>query len=79
MAERKLTILKAAETVLKDSGKPMSAAEIHAAIVKKNLFTFGAKDPVAMVRTALRKELRKEEGGRSSRVRQVDREKFAMA
>jgi HB1, ASXL, restriction endonuclease HTH domain len=78
MAERKLTIVTAAESVLKESGKPMTAAEIHAAVVKKNLFTFGAKDPVAMVRTALRKELRKEEGGRSSRVRQVDRERFAV-
>ena len=78
MAERKLTIVTAAESVLKESGKPMTAAEIHAAVVKKNLFTFGAKDPVAMVRTALRKELRKEEGGRSSRVRPGDRERFAV-
>lgn len=51
-----MKIFEAAEVVLKEAGRPMGAKEIYTEIVKKDLFTFGAKDPVSIVSKTLRKK-----------------------
>jgi repressor of nif and glnA expression len=49
----KRTIAQVAIEVLKESKKPMTAAEITQAILDKGLYTFNTKDPRAMVRGAI--------------------------
>jgi restriction system protein len=49
------TIIEAAVTALKAANKPLSADEIYVAIIKGNLFQFGAKDPKAILKAQLRK------------------------
>jgi len=49
------TIKDAVQTVIKESGQPMTAQEAHDAIVARNLYEFGAKQPVAIVQTVLRR------------------------
>ena len=51
-----MNITEAAQVILKDSTSPMSPADIHAEIVKRNLFAFGAKNPVSVVSSTLRKK-----------------------
>ena len=51
-----MNITEAAQAVLKDSTSPMSPADIHAEIAKRDLFTFGAKNPVSIVSSTLRKK-----------------------
>ena len=51
-----MRIYEAAESVLRDAGRPMAAKEIHAEIVRRGLFEFGAKDPVSVVTQTLRKK-----------------------
>lgn len=51
-----MRIHEAAKVVLTDANKPMHAKEIHDEIVKRGLFQFGAKDPVAIVAQTLRKK-----------------------
>jgi len=51
-----MNIAEAAQAVLKDAISPMTPADIHAEIVKRNLFTFGAKNPVSVVSSTLRKK-----------------------
>ena len=51
-----MNIAEAAQAVLKDSTSPMSPADIHAEIVKRDLFTFRAKNPVSVVSSTLRKK-----------------------
>ena len=47
---------EAAQTVLRNAGRPMTANEIYDEIIKNQLFTFGAKDPVAVLKQTLRKK-----------------------
>lgn len=49
------TIIDAAVTALKAANKPLSADEIYDEICKGNLFHFGAKDPMAILKAQLRK------------------------
>jgi uncharacterized protein with PhoU and TrkA domain len=51
-----MKIYEAAELVLRDAGQPMHVREIHKEIAKRGLFTFGAKDPAAIVAQTLRKK-----------------------
>lgn len=51
-----MTIQDAAITVLRDAGHPLTPADIHKEIVRRGLFTFSAKDPVAIVGQTLRKK-----------------------
>ena len=51
-----MNIAEAAETILKDATSPMTPTEIHAEIVKRDLFIFGAKNPVSVVSSTLRKK-----------------------
>ena len=55
-----MTILDACVTVLKDHGDAMHAKDILNEINQKNLFTFKAKDPLGMLKSTLRKHLRKD-------------------
>lgn len=51
-----MNITEAARNILKDATSPMTPTDIHAEIVKKDLFTFGAKNPVSVVSSTLRKK-----------------------
>lgn len=51
-----MKIYEAALMVLKESGQPMHARDIHREIVARELYSFGAKDPVSVVSQALRKK-----------------------
>lgn len=50
-----MTITKAIETVLTQKGKPLTAVEIHAAIVAGSLFEFKSKSAASIVRSQLRR------------------------
>ena len=49
----KKTLATVIMDVLTAHGIPMTAAEVHSAITKGNLFAFNSKDPVGIVRSAL--------------------------
>jgi hypothetical protein len=49
----KKTLATVIVEVLTAHGTPMMAAEVYAAIIKGNLFTFNSKDPIGIVRSAL--------------------------
>ncbi len=51
----KMPIHKAISEVLRDISHPMSAHEIHTAIVKRNLYAFKARDPLSVVKGELRR------------------------
>jgi len=51
-----MKIHEAAQHVMREAGKPMHAKEVYEQIVEKGLFEFGAKDPVSIVATTLRKK-----------------------
>jgi hypothetical protein len=53
MIMTKKTLATVIVEVLTAHGAPMTAAEVHAAIIKGNLFAFNSKDPVGIVRSAL--------------------------
>ena len=50
-----MTIIQAALTVLRESKTPLSASEVLAAIQKRGLYSFAAKDPLNVVRAQLRR------------------------
>lgn len=50
-----MRIIDAITEVLKESGKPMGHLQIYHAIKKRQLFSFGAKDPISVVRSQIRK------------------------
>jgi hypothetical protein len=49
------TILEAIQATLKQFGSPMDVHDIHKSITEKNLYAFKAKDPVGVIRKALRR------------------------
>jgi hypothetical protein len=51
-----MKIYEAATQVLRNTGRPMTAKEIYDAIVKDQLFTFSASEPVSVVNQTLRKK-----------------------
>ena len=51
-----MKMYEAAQAVLKDAGKPMHVKDICDEIVRRDLFTFGAKDPRAVLSQTLRKK-----------------------
>ena len=55
MAMNKMTITDAITKVIKKEKKPLSHKVIYEKILDQNLYTFGAKDPVNVVRSKLRK------------------------
>ena len=50
-----MTIIEAALKVLKTENRPLNAEEIYNLICKGNLYSFGAKDPLSIVRAELRR------------------------
>lgn len=50
-----MRIVDAIEDVLNANGKPMGHLQVYNAIKKRKLFSFGAKDPVSVVRSQIRK------------------------
>lgn len=59
MSDRKhKTILDAAVQVLAAARQPMSADAVYDEIVARGLYSFGAKDPRAILRGTLRKHIR---------------------
>ena len=50
-----MTVLQAALEILRDTNERLNAKQIYEKICEKNLYVFGAKDPVAVVSAALRK------------------------
>lgn len=50
-----MKIYEAAETVLRSSGRAMHVKDIHQEIVRRGLFAFKAKDPIAVLGQTLRK------------------------
>ncbi len=51
----KTTIVKAIRQVMKAEGKPMTPREIYYHVVQEGLYDFGAKDPVSVVGSQIRK------------------------
>ena len=51
-----MRIYEAAQQVLRDASRPMHVKDIHDEIVKRGLFKFGAKEPVAVLGQTLRKK-----------------------
>jgi hypothetical protein len=49
-----MTIADAAKTVLQSEGRAMHINEIYDAILKQGLYTFGAKDPKAVLSRTVR-------------------------
>lgn len=78
MESKRTTILDATVAVLKAANAPRSAVEIHESITKQKLFEFKAKDPVGIVRSAIRKHLRTHAGTPGARVRAVDKDRYAL-
>jgi restriction system protein len=50
-----MTIIQAALEVLNSENRPMSSEEIYDLICKRSLYSFGAKDPLSIVRAELRR------------------------
>lgn len=78
---KKATIIDAVVEVLRAETRPATAKEIHDRIVEMKLFEFAAKDPVAMVRAAIRKHLRlsKDPGSNPPRLKQTGRDSYTIA
>lgn len=53
-----MTILDACVDVLKAEGSPLGAEQIYERIVARNLYSFGAKDPLSILRGTIRKHLK---------------------
>ncbi len=77
----RITILDAVVQVLKSDHPALSPKEIHAEIVRQGLYTFGAQDPVGMIRATLRKHLRTHGGVGQlpARVKLADGDRYSTA
>lgn len=49
-----MTIADAAQSVLRDTGRPMTTTEIYEEIIRRGLYTFGAKNPKSVMTQAIR-------------------------
>jgi len=54
-----MTVLDACVQVLKAAGKPLTVDEIHEEITKQELYEFKAKDSRSIVRSALKRHVRR--------------------
>lgn len=80
MQKRELTIIEAVVIVLRSESRTMTAKELHDNIVARDLFRFGARDPISMVRMTISRHLRRErDRGESPRVQRVGRDSYAIA
>ncbi len=75
-----MKIYEAAETVIRDAGKPMHVRDIHRNIVLKGLFEFKAKDPISVLSKTLRKNAASTEGSSGEAVfRKMDQGTYGLA
>lgn len=51
-----MTITEAAQTVLRDAGKPLSVQKIYDEIIKRNLYSFGAKNPKSVLSQTIKEK-----------------------
>jgi len=51
-----MIIVEAAQAVLQDSEKPMSTNEIYDEIIRRDLYSFGAKNPKSVMSQAIREK-----------------------
>ena len=51
-----MTIVQAAQTVLRDIGRAMTVSEIYDEIIRHGLYTFGAKNPKSVLSQAMREK-----------------------
>jgi hypothetical protein len=72
------TIIQAVHEVLVASRSPLTAQEIYQQIVDKRLYEFKAKDPLSVMRAAIRKNLRSQRLGKMSTLCVVDRDRFII-
>jgi len=49
-----MTIAEAAQSVLRESGRAMTTTEIYDEIIRRDLYTFGAKNPKSVTSQAIR-------------------------
>jgi len=49
-----MTIAEAAQSVLRESGRVMTTSEIYDAIIRRDLYKFGAKNPRSVLSQAIR-------------------------
>ena len=68
--------MDACAEVLGKAEKPMTAEELHKEIVRLSLYNFNAKEPVSILRGAIRKHIRSQP---APRVVQVERNLFKKA
>jgi len=80
MDSKRTTLLDAVVAVLTAEKAARSSAEIQKLIEQKNLFQFKAKDPVGIVRSAIRKHLRSHGGQEQpkARLKVVEKDRFAV-
>lgn len=53
--EKRVTIIEAIKTVMREQNNPLTAKEAYAAIVEKGLYEFHAQNPEHIVRTQIRR------------------------
>ena len=71
-----MTVLDACIDVLKANARPMSAKEILSEIEERQIYLFNAKDPLKVVGSAIRSNLK---NGRPPLVAEVAKGTFALA
>jgi len=49
-----MTIAEATQSVLRESGRAMTTTEIYDEIIRRGLYTFGAKNPKSVMSQAIR-------------------------
>ena len=49
-----MTIAEAAQSVLRDTRRPMTTTELYEEIIRRGLYTFGAKNPKSVMTQAIR-------------------------
>lgn len=76
-----MTIVDAANAVLREAKRPMTAAEIYSAITAKGLYDFRAKQPVQVLHQQLRRHCVGVETAVSAKVKvftRVGEDRFAL-
>lgn len=69
-----MTILEACVEVLKTADRPMNTRELLDAINERKLYAFKAKDPMKVISSAIRNNLKT---GQPPRISEVDKGRFA--
>ena len=68
-----MTIVEAILAVMRDAKRPMTVAEVHDALLKKQLYVFKAKQPVQIVHQQIRRHCVGVQNKTSSRTKYFSR------